>query len=176
MSFIYTKNQVNDNIDKKWTEYEDNQLLNEINRNININQIVLNHKRPENEVKERIFKVMNTFLVNNNNKLELFYNIINNIKISDGKNINIKWTENEDKKIIEEVINNMTIEEIVIKHNRSNIDIKNRLIRLVAIIKDKNDKKYKEFAKILNLDLEEFYKILENINIKNKIVKTFNKI
>jgi len=175
MSFVYIKNQINDNVDNKWTEHEDNQLLNELNKNININQIILNHKRPDNEVKDRIYKIMNNILSTNNYKMQLFYNIIDNIKISDGKINNTKWTENEDKKLIEEVSNNMTIEEIIKIHNRSNIDIKNRLIRLIAIIKDKNEKKYKEYSKILNLELEEFYK-LENIAIKQKIVKTFNKI
>ena len=141
MSFVYIKNQINDNVDNKWTEHEDNQLLNELNKNININQIILNHKRPQNEVKDRIYKMMNNILSTNNYKMQLFYNIIDNIKISDGKINNAKWTENEDKKLIDEVSNNMTIEEIIRIHNRSNIDIKNRLIRLVAIIKDKNEKK-----------------------------------
>ena len=176
MSFIYKKNQINDNINKKWTEYEENQLLNEIKRNININQLIIIHKRPEEEVKERLLKLMNEIINNDNNILELFYNIINNIKIPDGKLNNIKWTENEDKKIIEEVKSGILLEDLIKKHNRSNIDIKNRLIRLVSIIKDKNEKRHKELANILNIELSEFYEIIKNLDMKIKIVKNFNMI
>ena len=125
MNIIQTA-QRNNNRNNKWTDDEDIKLNNELFIIKNINEIANKHYRDSNEIINRIIKQIINYINENNNIIEKYKNYIKEIN-EDERKSNIRWTENEDKKLIDEIINNIDITDIIKNHNRISSDIKYRL-------------------------------------------------
>jgi len=159
MNIIQTA-QRNNNRNNKWTDDEDIKLNNELFIIKNINEIANKHYRDSNEIINRIIKQIINYINENNNIIEKYKNYIKEIN-EDERKSNIRWTENEDKKLIDEIINNIDITDIIKNHNRISSDIKYRLNILYQLHIIKYEKRIIEYTIILKINKEELYKKIE---------------
>lgn len=170
-------NTINNNYDNIWTICEDNKLEEELNKNISINEIMKNHKRKKDEIENRIIKIIINKIENNNKHKEIYNNYINYLDKFENKSCNTKWTENEDKNIIDEIKRKENIEEIIKNHNKkTKYDIKIKILKLLSIYDSKCINEYEKIATILNIDINVLYNKIEDYKNNKKDIKIFTKI
>jgi len=167
------------NIGAIWTLHEDEKLVNEINDNKTYEEIALEHKRHIDDIIERvisriiypkhkdnmdIIKITTEYNINTE-QLKKHISILETtdfIEKSIENNMNLKktitkWNIYEDEKLVQEINDNKTYEEIAIEHRRTTSAIKSRVISQIIY------PKYKD-----NMDIE---KIAIEYNINSKLLK-----
>ena len=120
-----------DNAYKRWSNKEELTLLEELNDNLTINEISLNHKRSQGAINSRIklltYKIKDDILIEKKNKIKIPNNMDNAYK---------RWSNKEELTLLEELNDNLTINQISLNHKRSQGAIKSRIKLLTYKMKD----------------------------------------
>jgi len=162
---------------KKWTDHEDSILEEELNNYKNLEEICIKHNRSNDDIKKRIIKVSINIIKNDNKKLDIYLNYINILNnLNSINNINKRWTENEEKQLLNSINNNIDISIIIKNYNRPNSDIQNRITKLLNILKEKNEKKMKYIASLLNININDLYEKIKNYDKNIDNILEFNMI
>lgn len=171
MNFFTLVNLPNDNI-KIWTDNEDIDLKDELNNYKNLEDICINHNRSIDDIKKRIIKVSIDIIKDDNDKYDIYLNYINSLNNinSINNNLNKRWTENEEKILLNSINSNIDIKVIINNHIRNNTDIQNRITKLLNILKEKNEKKMKYVASLLNININDLYEKIKNYKNSNNIL------
>lgn len=120
-------------------------------------------------------------LVKNDNKiLYIFYRMSLNThllylrEMPETMNAGLKWTEEEDKQLMEEVSDGYNIDVIANNHKRTTVGIKTRIMRNAINMLKENNMTIEEVSELVNIPINELYnykKKLENKETKNKETK-----
>ena len=100
------------------------------------------------------------------------------MSIEEKSRVGVRWTEQEDIKLDEEVSENKSYEDIAIEHKRTIVGIKLRVIHKIIYPKYKNNININDLATEYKIDKEELEKninIITNQKEKIKKVKTNDK-
>ena len=100
------------------------------------------------------------------------------MSIEEKSRVGVRWTEQEDIKLDEEVSENKSYEDIAIEHKRTIVGIKLRVIHKIIYPKYKNNIDINDLATEYKIDKEELEKninIIANQKEKIKKVKTNDK-
>ena len=100
------------------------------------------------------------------------------MSIEEKSRVGVRWTEQEDIKLDEEVSENKSYEDIAIEHKRTIVGIKLRVIHKIIYPKYKNNIDINDLATEYKIDKEELEKninIIANQKEKVKKVKTNDK-
>jgi hypothetical protein len=173
MNFFKLINLPNDDI-KLWTDNEDIELKNELNNYKNLEDICFKHNRTNEDIKRRIIKVSIDIIKDDNDKIDIYLNYINSLNnLNSINNLNKRWTENEEKILLNSINNNIDINVIIKNHNRPNTDIQNRITKLLNILKEKNEKKMIYIASLLNININNLYEKIKNYNKNSNNILNF---
>ena len=139
----------------RWTEEEDNQLMESASNYMTIEQIAKNHQRTVGGIKIRIAKNAYEIMKKENKKmdevLKIFHHIgkkdiIEHIKIlqynkSKKREVdNDEWSIEENNNLMEFASNYLTLEEIAMIHNRDIKSVKDRLLYNISNMVMKENK------------------------------------
>jgi hypothetical protein len=94
----------------------------------------------------------------------------------DTSNAGTKWTIDEDEKLVQEIVDNKSYEEIALEHKRTNLGIKSRVISHIIYPKYKDDIE-NNIEKILieyKIDNELITKYINRLKTNNNIQKSVN--